>query len=172
MFVPLIADASLAAPPTPPGPEPGRPMPVPLMPTPSFAARGVATGAGLALVIALDGAEFGETRLAGPLFVGWIFKAARGAPAETIGPDALSARWAKLTFAASAMNTNTAHGVRQGFQCKKCNMSIRTVRFTIDRRPELLVMSRPDPVPRHAPGYDQLRSLETSSAAPARPRAT
>jgi hypothetical protein len=157
-----------------PGPEPGRPIPVPLMPAPSFAARGVATE-GLALVTALDGAEFGETRLAGPLFVGWMFIAARGGPPETIKPDVLSARWAKLTFAASKKSTNTAHGVRQGFQCKKSkktNMSVRIFRLTIGLRPDLLVMSRPDPVPRHAPGYDQLRSLKTSSAARAQPRAT
>ena len=141
-----------------PGPEPGRPIPVPLMPAPSFAARGVATE-GLALVTALDGAEFGETRLAGPLFVGWMFIAARGGPPETIKPDVLSARWAKLTFAASKKS-------------KKTNMSVRIFRLTIGLRPDLLVMSRPDPVPRHAPGYDQLRSLKTSSAARAQPRAT
>ena len=125
----------MAAPPMRPGPEPGRPIPVPLMPAPSFAARGVATE-GLALVTALDGAEFGETRLAGPLFVGWMFIAARGGPPETIKPDVLSARWAKLTFAASKKSTNAAHGVRQGFQCKKSkktNMSVRIFRF--DYRP-------------------------------------
>jgi hypothetical protein len=206
MLVPLIVEAFLAAPPMLPGPEPGRPTPVPLMlapgpkpglpiPVPLIPALLSTTApmedlavlapesccrwtaspdgrAGMAPINTLDVVAFGEPPLAEPLFVGLTFTIARGAPRETAGPKILSACWAKLAFAASAMITNTAHSVRRDFQCSKSNMSVRTLRFTVGLWPELPVMSRRDPLPRDAPGQNHPPSLETSSAAPARPRAT
>src|SRR5262249_33548639 len=149
------------APPIAPGPKPGRPIPVPFrpallsttaptedlavlasVPAPESCCRWMASSdgrAGMAPINTLD-------------VVALRFTIARGAPPEAVGPNVLSACCAKLAFAASAMNTNTAHSIPQGFQCTKCNMSVRTLRFTVGPWPDLRVMSRRDPVPHDAPG--------------------